>query len=173
MKHSLRGSSYFEVILYLGLFSMMATALFQYAWDTIDLSVKNRTERRVLSDARILSERLNAIIRNATGVDTSDSNFDFENGKLVLDEDSGERVQISLVEGRLILNRGGVQTILHSNQSRVKTFGLSYSGQAINHSESVSYILSLDSSDSEVIRDAAYLAPTTLRSGGYIRKSGL
>lgn len=173
MKRTLRGFSYFEVILYLGLFSMLATALFQYSWDAIDLSIKNRTERRILSDARILSERLNAIIRNASSIDMVDSVFETEQSKLVLTDDSGDTIQVAIVNGQLLLSRDGTQIALHSSQSRLISFWLSATGQAINHSEAVSYSLTMDTIDSDAVTDALYIAPITIRSGGFIRMSGL
>ena len=73
----------------------------------------------------------------------------------------------------LILSRDGMQSTLHSNQTRVTFFELSSTGQATDHSEAISYSFGLDSNENDAVTDVLYTTPVVLRSGGFIRKSGL
>lgn len=117
----LKGFSFFEVILYLGLFSLLSTALLTFSWDTLSLADKQESEEIVFSDARFISEKLNNLIRNSAGVDTPSSVFDQEQGKLVLLQvNSSETITLELLDGQIWITRSpSSSTTLHSRASKV------------------------------------------------------
>jgi hypothetical protein len=171
-RKTLRGFSFFEVIIYLGLFSMMATALFQFSWDVFDLGTKDRTSRRVLADARFVTERVNYFIRNAGGVDTNASVFGDANGKLVLNVlDSGNTVTIELQNGNIVLTETGqVAVNLNSNDTKTASLAFIKYGSSEDGSEYIDFTFALESAQNNSSR-SPYQAATTLQSGAYIRNS--
>lgn len=174
MKKTLRGFSFFEVILYVGLFALMATALFQFSWNVFDIGTKERTGRRLFSDARFVTERINFFIRNASGIDATTSVWNDPNGKLVLNQlGSSDTVTIEVGNGEIILTESGQGPVtLHGSDTQVVglTF-LSY-GSRDDGSEYVGFTLSLESVKNNSA-DSPYQATTIIQSGAFIRNSGL
>lgn len=171
-RKTLRGFSFFEVILYLGLFSLMATALFQFSWNVFDLEAKDRTSRRVFSDARFIAERVNYFIRNSGGVDANASVFENANGKLVLNVlDSSDTITVEVQNGNVVLTETGEPAVVLNNaDTRVENLTFLKYGEAGDGSEYVDFTLTLESVGNDTAR-SPYQATTTLQSGAYIRNS--
>lgn len=169
---TLRGFTFFEVIIYLGLFSLLATALFQFAWNVFDLEMKDRTSRRVFSDARFVSERVNYFIRNAGGVDAGASVFENTNGKLVLNVlDSSDTITIEIQNGNVVLAETG-QAAVNLNSNDTKATGLTFTryGSEAEGSEYIDFTLALESEQNDTAR-SPYQSETEIQSGAYIRNS--
>ena len=177
-RKKLRGFSLFEVILYIGLFSLFAIGLFQFSWNVLDLGTKEQTGRYLAADARFMTERINSLIRRAGGIDTNASVWNDVSGKLVLDDlGTGETTTLSVQDGRLVVKSSqsgvGVEgVVLHGAQTRVTQFTLTASGSRDEGSEYVGYLLVLESPQNDTA-DGSYQATTTLQSGAFIRNSGL
>lgn len=174
VQKTLRGFSFFEVILYLGLFSVMATALLQFSWDVFDVGIKDRTGRRVFSDARFVTERINYFIRNAGGIDTVTSVWNDPNGKLVLNKlGSSDTVTIDIQNGDVVLTETGQPAVvLNGNDTIVESLTFLDYGTRADRSEYVDFTLSLESAKNDAAR-SPYQATTTIESGAFIRNSGL
>lgn len=170
----LRGFTFFEVILYLGIFSLMATALLNFSWDMIDLGTKDRTYRGVVSDGRFVSERLENIMRSSAGIDADASVFDDANGRLVLLRlETSDTVTIDLQDGRVTLTETGRSPVaLHSAETRAASLVFQKYGLADDGSEYAGFMLTLESAGYGTTR-APYDATTTIRSGAFIRNNGL
>lgn len=173
MRKTLRGFSFFEVILYLGLFSVMATALLQFSWNVLDLGTKDRTGRQVFSDARFVTQRIGYFIRNASGIDTGASIFDDADGKLVLRVlGSSDTVTIELQNGDVILTETGQPGVaLNGDDTQAESLTFLDYGTEADGSEYVDLTLVLESAGNDTA-DSPYQAATTLRSGAFIRNSG-
>lgn len=175
MRKTLKAFSFFEVILYLGLFSLLATALLTFSWDVLDLSDKNETGQYVFSDARFVSERLGTLVRKASGIDTEASVLDDSNGKLVLNQiGSSDTVTVELVSGRVMLTESGSEAVaLHSLSTQVASLTFQKYGTSEDGSEYVGYTLVFEAAKNDENAPSRYQAATTLESGAFIRNSGL
>lgn len=175
MKKKLRGFSFFEVVLYLALFSAMATALLQFSWNVIDLGVKDRTARQVFSDARFIAERIDFFIRNAESIDTNASLLDASNGKLVLKKiGSSDTVTIDIQNGDVTLTETGTPgVILHSSDSKAESLLFSEYGSRSEGSEYVHFVLALKSTKNDDTISSQYKTSTTIKGGAFIRNSGV
>lgn len=173
MQQTLRGFSFFEIILYLGLFSVMATALLQFSWNVLDLGIKDRVSRQVFSDARFVTERIGYFIRNASGIDTGASIFDDANGRLVLNVlGSSDTVTIDIQNGAVVLTETGrPAVVLNGADSKVGSLTFLNYGTRADRSEYADFTLVLESAGND-IAGSPYQATTTLRSGSFIRNSG-
>lgn len=84
MKRTLRGFTFIEVLLYIGILSILGTALFTFAWDTLELSQKSRSDEKVLEESQFILEKITFLLRGAQGVNEAESVWDDANGKLVM-----------------------------------------------------------------------------------------
>jgi hypothetical protein len=169
----LRGFTFFEVIIYLGLFSFMAMALFNFAWNIFDLQSKDYMARRVFSEARFVTERVNYFIRNSSKIDTDASVLEDGNGKLVLNVlGSGDTVTIEVQNGDVLLMETG-QGAVNLNSGDTKVAGLTFIkyGSSEDGSEYIGFTLDLESAQNDFGR-SPYQAETKIQSGAFIRNSG-
>lgn len=175
MKKTVRGFSLIEVIIYLGLFSVIATALFQFSFNILGLGTKDQTSRQVLVDARILSERISFFIRNAEGIDEGSSSFDSVNGKLVLKKiGSSDTMSIDVQNGKIFLTEtGNPSTALHSSFSKIESLSFSKYGFAVDHSEYISFVITLSSVRNGSLSPSQYQETLTVKEGAFIRNSGV
>lgn len=175
MRNTRPGFSFFETILYLALFSLLAVGLFHFSFDVLDLGTKDRTSRHVFSDARFVAERMKYFIRNASGIDENASILDDANGKIVLEQvGSSDTVTISIDDGVVALtqaNHPGAS--LSSPDSRVQSLTFQKYGTDTDGSEYVGFVLVLESAGNDTTAPSAYEATTTLRGGASIRNSGI
>lgn len=74
-KNTARGFTYIDLILYIAIVSLMLTTLVPFAWNIIEGGSKSSTQEELSSTARYVSERLLYEIRNAKGIDVSNTTF--------------------------------------------------------------------------------------------------
>lgn len=175
MSKTLPGFSFFETILYLALFSLLAVGLFHFSFDVFDLGTKDRTSRHIFSDARFVAERMQYLIRNASGIDTGASVWNDGDGKIVLEEvGSSDTMTISISNGRVMLTETGQSGVaLHSAESKVRSLTFQKYGSQSDGSEYVGFELVLESASSDTALPAEYGATTTLQGGASLRNSGI
>ena len=171
---TLAGFTLFETILYIALFSLMAVAVLQFAWNTLDLGTKGQSFRQVHSEARFVSMRLNNLIRESEGVNTVDSLLDDPAGKLVLEKlGSSDTVTIELQNSRITLTETGGESIPLQSLGTVTTeLRFTMEGNSTDQSEYVGYNFLLQSEGNESKRNV-YQAIARIFSGASIRNSGL
>lgn len=175
LQKTLRGFGFFETILYLALFSLMATALLNFSWDVLDLGTKERSSRSVFSDARFASERINYFIRHSAGIDTGNSVFGSNSGKLVLNTlgDSGDTVTIDIQSGNLVLSETGrTDVVLNSPLTQVEGLEFHRYGTVEDGSEYVDFTLTLQSVNYEE-SVSSQQARTSVQGGAFIRNDNL
>src|SRR6266576_3101806 len=68
------GFTYLELILYIGILTIILTALIPFAWNVIEGGVKGATEREVFSQGQYVADRVIYEIRNASGINSVSSN---------------------------------------------------------------------------------------------------
>jgi hypothetical protein len=175
MRTSLKGFSFFEVILYLALFSLFATALLTFSWDVLHLVDKQRTEESVFSDTRFVSEKLNALIRQSTGIDTEASVLENDEGKLVLAQpDSSDTITIEQINGQAFFTESGEEAVgLNSPATAIESLSFQKYGSSEDGSEYIFYILTVTGVADAETTPSRYQASATLQGGAFIRNSGL
>lgn len=174
MRKNLRGFSLFETMLYLALFSVLATALFQFSWNIFTLGTQDRTDRHIFSDARFVAVRLDTLIRNATGIDAAASTFGGTNGVLVLEEPGSGTVTLALAQGNIVLTESGQSgVVLNSPDTRVIGLTFERSGTRADGSEYAAFSLTLGSVNNGTAAPEMYQGVTTIEGGAFIRNSGL
>lgn len=173
---TLAGFTLIEVLLYLAIFSFIASALFAFAWNISDLGVKDRSARAVASDARLASEQIAMLIRSAADIDRSASRFDDVDGKLVLEKKGGNgTVVIERTNGRITVRDSAAPdtavalTGAHSSANSLSFTDMSPADRTAAY---ISFLLTLRGADASVTR-AAYVFEMTLRSGSALRNTGL
>ncbi len=171
---NLRGFTLFEVLLYLGIFSIMSLGLLMFNWNISDLGVKENVSRQTASDARFVAMRLETLIREAASVDEGASVFDDADGRLVLGQPgSSDTVTISVAGGRVTLMGTNIDPVaFHSSAAAVSELRFEHHGAASDGSEYVGFVLTLGSVQSGHTR-ASYDAATTVRSGAFLRNQDL
>ena len=108
MKKTLRGFTFIEVLLYIGLFSLLGTAMLTFAWDIIELSERGKTERLITEEGRLALVRIESLIRDSAGVDESASTWDDADGILVLNEfGSSDTVTLYRQNGQIMMRQSG------------------------------------------------------------------
>ncbi len=173
MKKTLPGFSFFEVIIYLGLFSVMATALLSFSLNVFDFGAKDKTSRQVLSDARFLTERITFLIRNAESIDDNASAFDTDSGKLVLRMMGSSNMQnIDIANGVLTVQETGYEPVnLHSQYSKVQSLVFSKYGSSGEHAEYISFTATLASAGNTESTVPSYQRTIVVKGGTFIRNS--
>lgn len=171
MKKVYKGFSLLETILYLGIFSVMATALLQLSWDILDLGAKDRVSRRVFSDARFMTERINFFIRNAEGIDTGSSSLG--DGKLVLTQPgTSDTVTLEVQNEQLVLTEtGNASVVMTGSDARIQSLVFLESGSDTDGSHYVGYTIIVGSKRYDQDVRASYKMTTTLQSGALIRNA--
>jgi hypothetical protein len=139
-----------EVILYIGLFLLLGTALFTFAWDTIRLTQVSNAERLMTTEGRLSLELMKYHLRRAHGVVTDQSVFGDTQGVLVLDQPGvSDTLTFSVNDGILTLQVSGEEPqALHSEDIRTR-------GLVFEHMQDSAH-------DVEYIRVAITLEMTTL-----------
>lgn len=173
IRKTLPGFSFFEVLLYLGIFSIMATALFTFSWDVIRLGTKERIGQQVFAEGRFVSERLKYFIRNSDGIDIDASRLGDTDGKIVLKKrGSSDRITIDIQNGHIVLGETGKADVkLTSDVTSVTALTFTPYGSREDASQYVDFtlVLGLGSSGAR----AEYSTTMTIQSGVFIRNSGL
>lgn len=70
-----RGFTLIEMLLYVAVAGIVLTSLVGFGWNMIGIGAKNGTHHDAVSNARLASEKLTFFIREATDIDTANSNF--------------------------------------------------------------------------------------------------
>ncbi len=73
--HTQRGFTLIEMLLYVAVAGIVLTSLVAFGWNVVGIGTKNGVYHDVVSNARLASEKLTFFIREATDIDTANSNF--------------------------------------------------------------------------------------------------
>ncbi len=124
MKQAMRGFTFVEVILYIGLFLLLGTALFAFAWDTIRLTEESHAGRLMTTEGRLSLELMKYHLRRANGIEVDQSVFGDTQGVLVLDQPGvSDTLTLYVNDGILSMQVSGEEPqTLHSQD--IRTTGL-------------------------------------------------
>lgn len=174
IRQTYRGFSFFETILYVALFAVLATALLRFSWDIFDMGVKDRSSRTVFSETRFIASRLEMLIRNASGIDSGASVFNDDAGKIVLEQpNSSDTITILLQDGDILLIEGSSDAVrLNASDTQATKLSFLAYGTADDKAEYISFELSLSMVNNDVL-PAAYQSGAAVTGGAQLRNSGL
>src|SRR5476651_1037842 len=71
--HFQDGFTFIELLLYIGIVTIMLTSLIPFAWSVIEIGSASSTEQEISSNARYISERIKYEIRNSLGINSLSS----------------------------------------------------------------------------------------------------
>ncbi len=161
-----------EVLIYIGLFSFVGTALFSFAWDVITLAEKGRANRVITEESRLMTERMKFLVRSATGVDEEQSVWNDPEGRLVLRfMGTSDTVVLERKNDVILLQRNSEEPIaLHS--SDVVATALSFE-RPVADGAPVSYVTFRSTLASGAGLPSEYTVHFTLATGAFLRNFGL
>lgn len=109
-----RGFSLIETILYIGIIALVLGALVQFALTMSESGDTTTAQQEVQANQRIVVQRMTDVIREALGIVTSSSQFDVEDGRLVLEYGDESRnptiIQGDTSAGVVYLKEGSAAT---------------------------------------------------------------
>lgn len=105
-----KGFTLVEVLLYIGIVTLILGAIVPFAWNVIGLGEKSVTQQETYAAARYLSERLKHEIRNADAIDTSDFGDDLADDASksfsAAQHGSSDTDRIFVEDGRVLIQQG-------------------------------------------------------------------
>lgn len=122
MKKNVRAFTFIEVIIYIGLFSLLGMVLFRFAWDTITLKEKSDTEQAIVEETRLSLEYIKFQLRNSAGIDEGNSSWETDNGKLVVEVLGGsDTLTFEKEGGGIIMRKSGENSVpIHSSRFQAR-----------------------------------------------------
>lgn len=172
MKQALKGFTFIETLLYIGILSILGTALFTFAWDTFELAQKSRSDEKVLEETRFILEKITYLLRGATGVDEAESVWDDANGKLVIDLlGTSDTLTIEQQNGQLTLQRTNEDPVaLHAHDFQTSRIFFERYRKTDNSISSIGITVTLETPAG--MRNG-YATGATLSTAVFLRDLGL
>lgn len=165
MKH-LPGFTYIEMILYLGIVTLMMTALIPFAWNAIEGGAKSATQQEVYSQASYISERIQHEIRNASGINSvSPTQISLSTA-----DPATNPTIISLTSGNLALQQGASTPIsLNSQNITVSSLTFTNYSSSDNKTKNIQFVFTLNAYYTTSRQE--YNAATTIEGDAEVRSN--
>lgn len=159
------GFTLIELILYVGIVSIVLTALIPFAWNLIEGGVKSSTDQEVYSQGRYASEAIKYEIRNANSLSS------FSSSSITLIDSSGNNVIITSSAGKITLKRGAANAVnLNSNDTSVTGLIFTNYTSADNKTKNIQFTFTIDDAFASSRTD--YQAPAiNIEGDGEIRSN--
>lgn len=118
-----RGSTFMELVIYIAIVGMIMTTVASFLMSLLTSRVKVTASSEVLSNARLIQDRLHDAARHAEGINTGSSTFGSDPGVLSLDMVAGsvDPTSFSLTtdDGQFQLNEGAGNVFVSSDDIEV------------------------------------------------------
>lgn len=165
------GFTFLELLIYVGIVTVVVSSLIKFAWNVIGSGVKNSTQEEVYAAARYVSERIKYEIRNSNGINTGSSTFGSSPGVLSLVQTAPNNpTVIDLSAGKVRIKLGAAATVdLNSNDTTVTSLIFTNYSSGDNKTKHVGFTLTIQSSSSSVRQE--YSDSVTLRSSAEVRSN--
>lgn len=135
------GFTFIELLLYVGMVTLVLTALVPFALSVIGGSEKSSSQQDLYAQARFFSERLKGEIRNAAGINSVTTN----SISLVETDSAKNPTVIDLASGTVRIKQGSGATVnLHSNKTTITGFAFTNYSSADSKSKHIGFIFTLD-----------------------------
>ncbi|MEI6532822.1 MAG: hypothetical protein WCO06_03215 [Candidatus Roizmanbacteria bacterium] len=146
-----KGFTLMEVLIYITLLIVISDVLLRLTWNVIE----GYSKRGVISETyyigRIISERLKDDLRNATNIDTVNSNFGVNlatttGSKITLISDSAQTpIIFSVSNGQLVVSYAGVATTFSSLDYKISSLVFTNLSTTNGYSRNIKYVMILNS----------------------------
>ena len=119
---SKKGATFIELLLYIAIFLVLTPILLSVAISSLNTSRSNDIERQVNLDAQFAAERIYDLITASKRVDTDDSVFNDNNGRLslILQDDSQVIIELNPATEEIDITEGGITANLTSSNNKVE-----------------------------------------------------
>jgi len=91
-----QGSTFIELVLYIGIFLIISPILFSVALNALRASRTYDLEKQTNNDAQFITERVYDLITGAKKIDLTNSNLNTNQGKLVIVNQDNEEIIIDI-----------------------------------------------------------------------------
>ncbi|MDD5083954.1 MAG: prepilin-type N-terminal cleavage/methylation domain-containing protein [Candidatus Moranbacteria bacterium] len=178
MKHTQhtmrRGFTFIEVLLYMGIVSLMLTAIVSFAWVIIDAGVKSATQQEVYATTRYVSERLMYEIRNAAGIDVSDFDVNLASDETkncsLAQEGTSESLRIFVSNNQVFMRLPSLEIVpLQSTDTKVTNLTFTDYSSGDSKAKYVGFVLTVESNYPGAAGRQEYQESVTIRSGVEVR----
>lgn len=177
IKHNQQGFTFIEIILYIAIVAIMMNSLIPFAWNVIEGGAKSSVQQEVFSQARYISERLKAEIRNSIGINTGTSNFGVNiataGGQLSLQDIAPNDPTIIDVSNGIVRIKQGAGTVISLNSANTSVSNLTFTNysSADNKSKHIGFTLTIIAKYAGAGTRQEYQATTTLESSAEVRNN--
>lgn len=116
-KYLQKGFTLIELLLYMGLVTIILSALIPFAWNIIEGGVKSSVQQEVFANGRYVSEIIKYEIRNSTGINSPVNPTSIS---LIKSVAADNPTIISLSSGKVTIKKGAATAVnLNSNDTTV------------------------------------------------------
>lgn len=166
-----------ELLLYVGIVSIVMSTLIAFAWNVVISGVKNTTQQEVYSQSRYLAEKIKYEIRNASTINTGTSNFGVElannsSSQLSLGNSvvSNNPTIINVSGGKVMIKQGSSTAIaLNSADTTVTSLIFTNYSSVDNKTKHIGFTLTVRSNTTNTRKE--YINSMTLRSSAELRSN--
>lgn len=165
------GFTFLELLIYIGIVTIVISSLVKFAWNVIGNGVKNSTQEEVYASARYISERIKYEIRNADGLNEGGSIFGSSSGILSLIQTAPNNPTIiDLSAGKVRIKLGAASAVnLNSNDTTVTNLTFTNYTSGDNKTKHIGFTVTIQTSSSSVRQE--YSDSVTIRSSAEIRSN--
>jgi hypothetical protein len=166
-----RGATIIELLLYMSILSFFLIALVLFALNIIQGGSKSTNESHTYADARYLSERIKYEIRNASDIQTANSNFGVNlatttGSKLTLTSISPNNpTVIDVSSGRARIALGAISAV-ELNSNKVEVIDLTFTNFSGAKTKNINFTLTVQAINPS---KGNIKETTTLRSSAELR----
>lgn len=134
------GFTLIEIIIYMGIFSIVITSLIAYAWNVIEGGVKGTTEREIFTQAQYISNWLTEEIRGASGINSVSTT----QLSLATFNAATNPTVITLDNGTLVVQQGSASPYtLNSQNTTLQNFTFTNYSSADNKTKDIQFDFTL------------------------------
>ena len=163
------GFTFIEVILYVGLVTVIMSSIIPYAWNIIQGGVKSAYQEEVNSNARYVSERIKYKIRNSFGINSLTST------QISLCENSGSCLTnptiITYATPNITISESGAATVnLNSDKVRITSFAFTNNTSGDNKTKNITFAMTITTSYQGTRKEYIYTIDN-IRSSAEVRSN--
>lgn len=168
------GFTLLELILYMGIVTIILSAIIPFAWNVIESGAKSGVQEEVYDQGRFISEKIEQEIRNAQDISLSTSNFDLNlaanpGKKLSIIEFGGTTTIFDVQNGKVRITQGANPPVnLNSNDTNVTDLTFTNYSSADSKTKNIDFTLTVQDSNNS---SQSYSASISLRGDAEVRSN--
>src|SRR5579872_4849428 len=160
------GFTLIELILYIGIVTIMMSALIPFAWNIIEEGVKNSTKQEIFTQGQYVADRITYEIRNASGINSVVSN----QISLSTATPATNPTLISLNAGAINLQQGSASPIaLNSKNTTVQSLTFTNYTSSDNKTKNIQFVFTIAANYSGAGSRQEYTGSVTMEGSAEVR----